>query len=69
MQQLPQTRDTFQGPLIGSEVLLQPIEDFSIVAGRFGQVQDVAPMAAFLRSDAAAYITGAVIQVDGGLAM
>jgi len=40
-----------------------------IPLGRFGTVQDVAPIAAFLLSDAAAYITGAVIQVDGGLAM
>jgi 3-oxoacyl-[acyl-carrier protein] reductase len=40
-----------------------------IPLGRFGKVEDVAPMAAFLLSDAAAYITGAVIQVDGGLAM
>ena len=40
-----------------------------IPLGRFGTVEDVAPMAAFLLSDAAAYITGAVIQVDGGLAM
>jgi 3-oxoacyl-[acyl-carrier protein] reductase len=37
--------------------------------GRFGTVEDVVPMAAFLLSDAASYITGAVIQVDGGLAM
>lgn len=36
---------------------------------RFGTVQDVAPVAAFLLSDAAAYITGTVVQVDGGLAM
>ncbi|MGH7908186.1 MAG: 3-oxoacyl-[acyl-carrier-protein] reductase [Candidatus Binataceae bacterium] len=40
-----------------------------IPLGRFGKVEDVAPMAAFLLSDAAAYMTGAVIQIDGGLAM
>lgn len=40
-----------------------------IPLGRFGTVEDVAPTAAFLLSDATAYITGAVIQVDGGLAM
>lgn len=39
-----------------------------IPLGRFGRVEDVAPMAAFLLSDAAAYITGSVIQIDGGLA-
>ena len=40
-----------------------------IPLGRFGTVEDVAPVAAFLLSDAAAYMTGAVIQVDGGLAI
>ncbi len=40
-----------------------------IPLGRFGTVEDVAPMAAFLLSDAASYITGAVINLDGGLAM
>ena len=40
-----------------------------IPLGRFGTVADVAPMAAYLLTDAAAYITGAVIQIDGGLAM
>jgi 3-oxoacyl-[acyl-carrier protein] reductase len=40
-----------------------------IPLGRFGTVGDVAPVAAFMLSEAAAYITGAVVQVDGGLAM
>ncbi|RJQ65558.1 MAG: 3-oxoacyl-[acyl-carrier-protein] reductase [Desulfobacteraceae bacterium] len=40
-----------------------------IPLGRFGSVQDVARITAFLLSDAAAYITGQVIAVDGGIAM
>ncbi|CAN5623913.1 3-oxoacyl-[acyl-carrier-protein] reductase [soil metagenome] len=36
---------------------------------RLGNVQEVAEIACFMLSDAAAYITGQVIQADGGLAM
>ncbi|MCM8790490.1 MAG: 3-oxoacyl-[acyl-carrier-protein] reductase [Candidatus Omnitrophica bacterium] len=37
--------------------------------GRFGTVQDVANLALFLASDESSYITGQVIQVDGGMVM
>ena len=36
---------------------------------RFGRTEDVAETAVFLASDRAAYITGQVINVDGGMAM
>ena len=39
----------------------------NIPAGRYGEPSDVAETVAFLASDAAAYITGEVIKVDGGM--
>lgn len=41
----------------------------AIPLGRFGKPEDVAEVVKFLASDAAAYITGQTIQVDGGMAM
>lgn len=41
----------------------------SIPAGRFGKVEEIAGVAAWLAGDDAAYVSGAVIPVDGGLGM
>ncbi|MBN2266610.1 MAG: SDR family oxidoreductase [Candidatus Aminicenantes bacterium] len=51
---------------------LGTVEDYygrvekAIPAGRLGRPEEVAAAAAFLASEAAAYITGAALQVDGG---
>ncbi len=40
-----------------------------VPVGRFGELEEVAEVVAFLASDGAAYITGQTITVDGGMVM
>lgn len=52
----------------------RPVEEIrtariaEIPAGRYGEAGEVADLVTFLASDKAAYITGALIPIDGGLA-
>ena len=41
----------------------------NIPMGKFGEAEDVANLVVFLASEQAKYITGQVVQVDGGMAM
>ena len=51
-----------------SDELVQKALEF-IPLGRLGKLEEVAQLVTFLASDHAAYITGEVIRVDGGMAM
>jgi 3-oxoacyl-[acyl-carrier protein] reductase len=58
---------------IGARKSGAPLQDYqaraaaAIPLGRYGTPDDFGRVAAFLLSDAAGYITGAAVQVDGGL--
>ena len=59
--------DTDMTAALGEDMLKKV--DEAVPLGRRGSVEDVASAVVFLASDQAAYITGQVLSVDGGLVM
>jgi NAD(P)-dependent dehydrogenase (short-subunit alcohol dehydrogenase family) len=57
----PATADTYAGTEVGKMMLRHQLTP------RFGKPEDIAEMAVYLASDAAGFITGQCISVDGGL--
>ncbi len=55
---------------VHAERLMSGENEASLVSqaplGRYGQLDDIAPVAVFLASDAARWITGGLINVSGG---
>ncbi|MDR7511380.1 MAG: SDR family oxidoreductase, partial [Armatimonadota bacterium] len=58
-------RTALTEPLIQDVAYAREMLD-RIPLGRFGEPEDLAGAVVFLASDAAAYVTGAVLVVDGG---
>ena len=55
-----------------TEVLSDKVKEGAVAQiplGKFGEPEDIANAVAFLASDDAKYITGQVLNVDGGMAM
>ena len=56
---------THAGGIIGSDFERQAVQQTPL--GRFGRPPDIAPVAVFLASDDARWVTGEVLIVAGGL--
>jgi 3-oxoacyl-[acyl-carrier protein] reductase len=60
-----ETEGTQRGGIVGSDFAKQMIAQTPL--GRFGQPDDIAPVAVFLASSASGWLTGEVLRASGGL--
>ena len=60
-----ETEGTHRGGIVGSDFAKQLIAQTPL--GRFGQPDDIAPVAVFLASPASGWLTGEVLRASGGL--
>ena len=60
-----ETEGTHQAGIIGSDFERQAVQQTPL--GRFGQPADIAPVAVFLASDGARWVTGETLVVSGGM--
>ena len=60
-----ETEGTHSAGIIGSDFERQAVQQTPL--GRFGQPADIAPVAVFLASDGARWVTGETLVVSGGM--
>jgi 3-oxoacyl-[acyl-carrier protein] reductase len=60
-----ETEGTHTGGIVGSDFQKQMVAQTPL--GRFGQPEDIAPVAVFLASEASGWLTGEVLKASGGL--
>ncbi len=60
-----ETEGTHSGGIVGSDFQKQMVAQTPL--GRFGQPEDIAPVAVFLASEASGWLTGEVLRASGGL--
>lgn len=67
-EQIASVHKTLKSTLPLEEFIRQAVRDSRVPMDRIGEPEEFANIACFLASDAASYITGTAINVDGGMA-
>ena len=57
------------GPIVTPMIKNEPYKDEIVPLGRMGQPEDIAEVVIFLASQASNFITGNIIDVNGGMLM